>query len=77
MIKSDQTLKNALQLQLVIDIIQQVLTYLCFGFIFEYLRNVVSSSFPKYLGISFLLWDFFCTAPFLIEWDKNEKNVKK
>ena len=55
MIKSDQTLKNGLQLQPVIDIIQQVLTYLCFGFKFEYLLKAVSSNFPKYLIISFLL----------------------
>ena len=59
MIKSEQILKNALYLQLVIDKIQQFLTYLCFGFKFEYLPKVVSSNIRKYLGISFLLWVFF------------------
>ena len=48
MIKSGQSLKNALELQLVIDIIQQVLTYLCFGFKLEYLLKFVSSNFPIY-----------------------------
>ena len=31
------------------------LTYLCFGFKFEYLLKVVSNNFPKCLSISLLL----------------------
>ena len=45
MIKSGQTLKNAPKLQLVIDIIQQVLTCLCFRFKFEYLLKVDQAVF--------------------------------
>ena len=44
---------------------------------FEYLLKVVSSSFPKYLGIIFLLCGFFCTASFPIEWDKNKKKIRE
>ena len=53
------------------------LTYLCFGFKFEYLLKVVSNNFPKCLSISLLLWGLFCTASFPIKWDENEKILKK
>ena len=69
--KYNQTLKNALWLLLGIDIIQQVLTYLCFGFILQNFLKVVSSNFPKYWSISLSL----CTAVFPIKCDKNEKHL--